>query len=54
MNYCEDRHEKKYMITYKPAPGGSYTPQWMVCTNCFENKHCFGDDHLILSAEKVA
>ena len=54
MNRCEDRHEKKYMITYKPAPGGQYTPKWMVCSNCVENKHCFGDDDLILSIEKIA
>jgi len=54
MNRCEDRHEKKFMITYKPAPGGQYTPKWMVCSNCVENKHCFGDEELILSIEKIA
>ncbi len=53
MNLCEDRHDKKYLITYKPAKGGTYTPKWMVCENCVENKRCFGSEELILSIEKV-
>jgi hypothetical protein len=54
MNRCEDRHEKKFLITYKPAPGGLYVPKWLVCENCVDNKRCFGDEDLIQSIEKVA
>ena len=50
MNRCEDRHEKRYKITYKPAKGGEYTPTWLVCEHCME-KHCFGDEDLIKTVE---
>lgn len=54
MNACEDRHEKKYIITYKPAKGGQHSPKWMVCENCMENRKCFGDEELIQSVEILA
>ena len=53
MNICEARHEPKYQITYRSAkpkfytPLESvtltrYTPVWLVCEDCMENKECFG------------
>lgn len=39
MNQCEDRHEPKYRIKYKPAKGNRYSPEWIVCEACFENKN---------------
>ncbi len=53
MNICEDRHEPKYQITYKSstpkyqavldsATSEKYTPVWLVCEDCMENKECFG------------
>ncbi len=47
MNFCEERHEPKYQITYKPAKGGKYNPVWLVCESCMENKKYFGNDDLI-------
>jgi hypothetical protein len=47
MNFCEERHEPKYQITYKPAKGGQYIPVWLVCESCMENKKHFGADDLI-------
>jgi len=47
MNVCEDRHEPKYQITYKPAKGGKYTPVWLVCESCMENKTHFGSEEEI-------
>ena len=49
MNVCEDRHEPKYQITYKSAKGGEYTPVWLVCESCMENKRHFGSDEEIES-----
>ena len=54
MNICEENHEPKYQITYKPAPGGSYVPKWLVCESCMENRRCFGSDELIDSVEILA
>ena len=50
MNQCEDRHESKYRITYKPAKGQAYCPQWLVCEQCYDKRH-FGSDDLIQSVE---
>ncbi len=47
MNVCEDRHEPKYQITYKPAKGRVYTPEWLVCESCMENKTHFGSEEEI-------
>ena len=49
MNVCEDRHEPKYQITYKSAKGGEYTPVWLVCESCMENKKYFGSEEEIES-----
>ena len=54
MNVCEDRHEPKYRVKYKPAKGGKYIPTWLVCQACLENKRHFGDDDLILTVEILA
>ena len=54
MNICEERHEPKYQVTYKPAKGGVYAPKWLVCEACMENRHCFGADEEIQSVEILA
>ena len=54
MNICEDRHEPKYQITYKPAKGSVYTPTWLVCENCMENKRHFGQEDIIESVKVLA
>ncbi len=42
MNCCEERHEPKYKIKYKSAKGSNYSPVWLVCEGCKENKNYFG------------
>lgn len=54
MNQCEDRHEPKYRIKYKPAKGNRYSPEWIVCEACFENKKQFGNEDDIMSIEIMA
>jgi hypothetical protein len=65
MNFCEDRHEPKYQITYKSstpkyqtvldsATSEKYTPVWLVCEKCMENKECFGSHDEIESVEVLA
>ena len=51
MNICEARHEPKYQVTYKPAKGSNYTPIWLVCENCMENKKHFGSEDQIETIE---
>ena len=38
MNYCNDRHDPLYKITYRPAQTGGYSPEWKVCDWCYEKK----------------
>lgn len=52
MNICEDNHEPKYQVAYKPSLGGKYTPVWLVCENCMENKKYFGSADIIKSVKK--
>ena len=52
MNRCEDRHIPKYKITYKPAKGKNYCPEWFVCEHCCE-KGPFGSDALIDTLEII-
>ena len=52
MNQCEDRHEIKYKITYKPAKGQNYCPEWLVCEQCYDKRH-FGSDDLIQSIVRL-
>lgn len=54
MNICEDRHEPKYLVTYKPAKGGKYAPKWLVCENCMENRKFFGSQEIIQSVSMLA
>lgn len=54
MNICEERHDIKYVITYKPAKGSTYAPVWHVCENCYENKRCFGSEDEIESTKILA
>lgn len=49
MNLCEDRHEPKFKVTYKPAKGHSYRPVWLVCPSCLENKRHFGSEDMVES-----
>ena len=59
MNVCDDRHEVKYQITYKPAQSKYYThtksnnykPVWLVCASCMETKDHFGSEDEIVSIE---
>jgi len=53
MNQCEDRHEVKYKITYKPAKGQAYCPVWLVCELCYEKRH-FGSDDITQSIETLS
>ena len=53
MNICEERHEPKYKVTYKPARGGKHTPEWLVCEACVNGKNYFGDMELIESIEII-
>jgi hypothetical protein len=50
MNLCEDRHEPKFKITYKSAPGHNYYPVWLVCEQCYEKRH-FGSDVYVQSVD---
>jgi hypothetical protein len=52
MNRCEDRHEPKYKITYKPAKGTNYCPEWLVCEQCYDKRH-FGSDDIVQSVETL-
>ena len=54
MNFCDERHELKYEITYKPAKGSNFSPIWYVCDACYENKRCFGSDDEIESRKLLA
>ncbi len=65
MNVCEDSHEPKYQITYKSSTpkyqavsdfvtSEKYTPVWLVCEKCMENKECFGAHDEIESVEVLA
>ncbi len=54
MNVCEDRHEPKYHITYKSASGREYTPVWLVCESCMENKKHFGSEEEIETVRILA
>ena len=53
MNQCEDRHEIKYKITYKPAKGNVHCPVWLVCEQCYEKRH-FGSDEITQSVETLS
>ncbi len=65
MNFCEERHEPKYQITYKSSTsryhstsesvtGEKYTPVWLVCESCMTGKECFGSHDEIESVEVLA
>ena len=38
MNYCSDRHEHLYKITYRPIQPHGHSPEWNVCDWCFQKK----------------
>lgn len=49
MDNCYDKHDQKYLITYKPTKQGTRTPQWAVCEWCYETKRCFNNPNEIES-----
>jgi len=53
MNKCQDSHEIKYQITYKPVKGGMHTPVWLVCEACMDKRH-FGTDSEIQNIKILA
>jgi len=48
MNICDERHSAEYHVIYRGVKGSNYNPKWAVCSNCLENKPCFGDKEQIL------
>ena len=54
MDYCYDRHEHKYLITYRTPNPGAFSPQWKVCDYCYENKKCFNNLEEIKSIVVIA
>ncbi len=54
MNICDERHEPKYHIIYKPATCGGYHPEWLVCESCMANRNCFGSEQEIESVRVLA
>jgi len=54
MNVCEERHDPKYQITYRPAKGGTYIPVWLVCQSCMDNKKHFGSEEQIQTVSILA
>jgi hypothetical protein len=53
MNICEDSHEPKFKVTYKPARGHGYCPVWEVCEQCFEKSH-FSSEEFVKSIESLS
>ena len=49
MNICNEEHSPEYKVVYTGAKGSSYTPAWLVCSNCFNTKKCFCDQSQILT-----
>lgn len=49
MNRCEERHKSKYQIKYIPSKGCNFSPTWLVCEECKENKKYFGSVDIIES-----
>ena len=62
MNVCDVRHEPRYQITYRGArgskykqkPNSDYSPVWLVCESCMENKKHFGSEDQVISTEVLA
>ena len=52
-NQCDERHEPKFKVTYKPTKGQVDEVTWLVCSKCIEGKNFFGDKNLILSIEEI-
>ena len=54
MNVCVENHIPKFQVTYKPAKNHTYTPVWLVCDACLQNKSCFGAESDIEKVELLA
>jgi len=54
MDYCYNRHDHKYLITYKGTRTSSRLPQWMVCEYCYNNKEIFNDPQQVESVAILA
>jgi len=53
MNYCNDKHEPVYKITYKPLQPGGRSTEWDVCDWCYE-KRFFSNPKDIRSITKLS
>ena len=53
MNYCNDKHEHIYKITYRPPQTGTHSPEWNVCDWCFQKKS-YGTLEEIKTITKIA
>ena len=51
MDVCDTRHAPKYQVEYISAKGSNYSPTWLVCGPCMENKLCFSNKEKIKSIE---
>jgi len=49
MNICNEEHSPEYKVIYAGAKGSSYTPVWLVCSDCFNTEKCFSDESQILT-----
>ena len=54
MNVCVEHHIPKFQITYKAAKHHEYTPVWLVCDICMQNKKCFGSEDEIEKVELLS
>ena len=52
MNHCNDLHDPKYKITYRPAQNCAYSPEWKVCDWCYSKKY-FNNLETIKSITKI-
>ncbi len=54
MDYCYDRHDHKYLITYHHPQSSGRVSQWMVCEDCYQRKSCFNDPEQVESVAILA
>ncbi len=49
MDNCYDKHDHKYLITYRPAKNTTRSPKWVVCESCYGTRKCFNNQDEIES-----
>ena len=52
MNYCSDRHDHLYKITYRAPHTNMQSPEWNVCDWCFQKK-CFSNLEEVKMISKI-